>query len=91
MPERPKGVDSKSTVSLWHRGFESLSLRHFMKKFINQSFCTLTNLFANDYRRGTFARLIQANYIASGYQIFHSGQRMGIERRIPRMELSLLP
>ena len=27
MPERPKGVDSKSTVSLWHRGFESLSLR----------------------------------------------------------------
>ena len=45
MPERPKGVDSKSTVSLWHRGFESLSLRHFMKKFVNLSFYTLANLF----------------------------------------------
>jgi hypothetical protein len=38
MPERPKGVDSKSTVSLWHRGFESLSLRqtkiHFFICFL---------------------------------------------------------
>jgi hypothetical protein len=33
MPERPKGVDSKSTVSLWHRGFESLSLRHTESHF----------------------------------------------------------
>jgi hypothetical protein len=31
MPERPKGVDSKSTASLWRRGFESLSLRHLKK------------------------------------------------------------
>ena len=45
MPERPKGVDSKSTVSLWHRGFESLSLRHFNKKFGKLPFYTLPNLF----------------------------------------------
>jgi uncharacterized membrane protein len=45
MPERPKGVDSKSTVSLWHRGFESLSLRHFIKRFVNLPFHTLANLF----------------------------------------------
>ena len=45
MPERPKGVDSKSTVSLWHRGFESLSLRHFNKKFGKLPFYTLPTLF----------------------------------------------
>ncbi len=28
MPERSKGVDSKSTVRSSYRGFESLSLRH---------------------------------------------------------------
>jgi hypothetical protein len=28
MAERSKAIDSKSIVPLWHRGFESLSLRH---------------------------------------------------------------
>jgi hypothetical protein len=48
MPERPKGVDSKSTVSLWHRGFESLSLRQSQINF-GIYFLNLANIFADNH------------------------------------------
>ena len=35
MPERSKGVDSKSTVRIAYRGFESLSLRHPIRVYGN--------------------------------------------------------
>ncbi len=90
MPERPKGVDSKSTVSLWHRGFESLSLRHFMKTFANLSFYALPNLFSFNHLWGTVARLVPAHSIVSGYKIFLLGQRIVTVTKVPGKELSVV-
>jgi hypothetical protein len=89
MPERPKGVDSKSTVSLWHRGFESLSLRHFIKKFRSLFFYARQTFLRTIYRRGTFATLIQANSIAKGYEIFQLGQGNG--SRAPDSAIGIKP
>ena len=84
MPERPKGVDSKSTVSLWHRGFESLSLRHFMKKFVN----VLSNIdkpFSGQSSMGLLRDLSRHTALPMAIG-FLGGAGMAIETKVPGKE-----